>query len=989
MKKLTSIALLAIAGFGLIGTSALAQSPLTYTAGDLLLGFRASGGTGSDKDYVVNIGQLGTYTGATGAFAVSGLGNIKADLDATFGSTWSSRADVHWGVSGTNTNLPSGTVAGEPARTLFATKAQSNPGTLNSVRWQRGTSTTQAIPAGKMVAAANYFTYVNGDGITPQTSTVNSPKGRVQNKTDVNSYASYMPGGTAANAGGAPGISYAYFNPTIEGAFGSGTSSILEMYRMQPGSGQGDLVGFFSLDGNGTLMFFPASYTGSGSVSGGNATLQFQQAAYSVSEGATTASITIVRGGNLSSALSVTVDTADGSATAGTDYTAISGQVVNFAANEIQKTVTVTLAGEQAGFQPDRDFTMALSNAPVGVDVMSPVTVTIEDTTPAPIGFASATYTHAPKNNLGIDQLTFDITVERDNGRGTASGTVGYDNSFTQAPGHTKLATPTHFTLTGAGAISFAEGETSKTITVTIGSTIPTPGQFRLAITGASPDVVAGLDKTVATIVKKDTSKPVVVLTTPGSTVPAPGTFDIAGTVKDDNAQDLDLFSVTLNGVSVSGVTRAPYAANAAAAFSKTGLQAENGTNTLVITARDAQGNLTVLTKNFTFVNSALGTAVAGVYNGVLVPDGTADNDKSGFVTITVSSTASLSGKVTVGGSTIGFTGILTNAGVARFKPTLATAFDIIDKVDFESYLGALSFSVSPGQANGQLSTDATGATALATFTAPLCPFSSSNLITGAILNQGTKGVYNVALPSEAQPSPIGLDPANWPQGDGAATLTLTNTGSVTFKGYLADGSPFTAAGKLAAGNTAALHANMYKKTGSIAGVLEIDLGETDTDVTGSDLLWLRPALPRARYYTAGWPNGITVDAIGTAFDKPGDLDFGQGADALPAPGNATLEFSLGLLTSTVTRGVNVNSTSGLVKHVPISGADHKLALTVGTGLFTGYFTHTDGKLPAYKGVLLKKTGGSLNRGYGYFLSVPASFAYGVTGESGLVKLLP
>lgn len=114
----------------------------------------------------------------------------RCDLGVGFITTTSSR-----GISGTNTNLPSGTVAGEPARTLFATKSQLAPGTLTS-GWARQSSSSQGVAAGKMVSLANYFAFVNGDLVTARTSTANSPKGLVQNKSDVNSYASYQPGGT-------------------------------------------------------------------------------------------------------------------------------------------------------------------------------------------------------------------------------------------------------------------------------------------------------------------------------------------------------------------------------------------------------------------------------------------------------------------------------------------------------------------------------------------------------------------------------------------------------------------------------------------------------------------------------------------------------------------------------------------------------------------------------------------------------------------------
>src|SRR4051812_39247272 len=105
--------------------SAQAQTPVTYTAGDLLLGFRASGGAGALQSYEVNLGQASIYRDASGAFTVSNLGNISADLVLLFGPNWFDRSDVFWSVSGT----PGPTAAGgDSARTLYTTTPELTPG---------------------------------------------------------------------------------------------------------------------------------------------------------------------------------------------------------------------------------------------------------------------------------------------------------------------------------------------------------------------------------------------------------------------------------------------------------------------------------------------------------------------------------------------------------------------------------------------------------------------------------------------------------------------------------------------------------------------------------------------------------------------------------------------------------------------------------------------------------------------------------------------
>ncbi|RFC41540.1 MAG: 2',3'-cyclic-nucleotide 2'-phosphodiesterase/5'- or 3'-nucleotidase, 5'-nucleotidase family, partial [Verrucomicrobia bacterium] len=109
-------------------------------------------------------------------------------------------------------------------------------------------------------------------------------------------------------------------------------------------------------------------------------TFAFGSASSTVLESAGTAVLTIIRSGDLSAA-SVNVSTADGTASAGTDYTALSNFAVPFASGETTKTVAVTIAN-RSGAQGSRTFTASLSGG-LSVVIASPstTTVTIDDTT--------------------------------------------------------------------------------------------------------------------------------------------------------------------------------------------------------------------------------------------------------------------------------------------------------------------------------------------------------------------------------------------------------------------------------------------------------------------------------------------------------------------------------------------------------------------------------------------------------------------------------
>jgi hypothetical protein len=981
-----SLAALAFAGMALAGSAHAQVTPTSYTDGDLFLGFRATGGTGQTSDYLVNIGQVSTYVNATGTVSVPVTG-MKADLDATFGSSWKSRSDVLWSVSGKE----------QASVTLYATKPQTTPGVINATGWARKSDSTQAQPRNKMSDVADGYILT---GATPNVSTANNSKGLIQVTSSNRAYARFMPNGVGL---GNPVTAYSYFSPTIEGNFGSGTkNSVLELYKMDyDNSGvvpaaSGVLVGLFSMDDAGRLTFNPASRTGSGTVSGGHSTFQFEAPSYRVLESATSLTVSVIRGGNLSETASVKVKTIAGTAKAPADFTAFAaaGQTVSFAPGETQKNVTITLAGSVAnGFQADLSFALHLDTAAPSGSTASTTdaTVAIQDTGAGTFSYVSPSYSvNASSNGVTTNPLT--VSIKR-----TLGDNGDVPVSVVEAVGST-LHTPADFTVTPSQTF-FDRDSATRSYVITLNS--PTKaGVIKLGVGVISP-AIAGPAATVTVLT--DAKAPTVTL--PAITVPPTGivaTFN--GTANDTSAAP-----------GVAGVHKVEYSLNnsvfaemtlgtpdgVATTFAVPELTMENGANTLTIRATDKVGNVSLTNKVITFINSTYAGTVAGSYSGIIKPSGTANNDKSGFITATINgASGSFSGKITVGGVGASFSGLLRSSGAARFNPApLLDYFYVIDKTEFDSYLGTLTFSVvgSGPSAHivGQLAEDNTGAPVLGTFDAALTPFGSTHLVTvdfpgTTLLNQTTKGVYNVPIRSLAQAGAFGTDTANWPQGDGATTLTITTTGAATLKGYLADGTVLTAAGKLTAAGGVAIHVPLYKKNGSFAANLAF-APTTDLDFSATDELWIRPAQPRARYYPNGWPNGVTVEVIGAGYvNDAAHHTFGQTADV--STGNSNLVFGAGgFFTTAITDFVNVNNSTLLVKTVPATGASYTLSLPASTGLFSGTFTDTfhGSNKPAYKGVLFVKTGSALNGGYGYFLTIPTTVAYGVTGQSGPVDLVP
>jgi Tol biopolymer transport system component len=94
--------------------------------------------------------------------------------------------------------------------------------------------------------------------------------------------------------------------------------------------------------------------------------------------------LTVARGGNAQGVGPITVQyaTADGTATAGSDYTAVSG-VLNFPEGTNQQTITIPFLADQVPENPET-FSVNLTN-PIGeVDLGNPSSVTVVLTDPAP-----------------------------------------------------------------------------------------------------------------------------------------------------------------------------------------------------------------------------------------------------------------------------------------------------------------------------------------------------------------------------------------------------------------------------------------------------------------------------------------------------------------------------------------------------------------------------------------------------------------------------
>jgi hypothetical protein len=230
LKKIMGVALLAIAGLSF--TQGANAATLTYTQGDVLMGFFATGGaSGTTSSYILNLGQFTTYRDALSTFNVSGLGNVGADLTATFGSDWNTSGNIVWGViAATGNTVDSGT------NTVYAGST--------STGWTRLSNSNQIA-----VNTALNGVQLNFAG---RTSTANSNVGLVEDDSEASPVWKDQ-----ANAS----LAFTKYDTTL---FNGLVSQNLNFYRMVKSgtddgtgatTGLGSFEGYFAINGSGQISF--------------------------------------------------------------------------------------------------------------------------------------------------------------------------------------------------------------------------------------------------------------------------------------------------------------------------------------------------------------------------------------------------------------------------------------------------------------------------------------------------------------------------------------------------------------------------------------------------------------------------------------------------------------------------------------------------------------------------------------------------------------
>ncbi len=263
--------------------------------------------------------------------------------------------------------------------------------------------------------------------------------------------------------------------------------------------------------------------------------------------GSTTMTFTVML--NPAAVSPVTVDwaTADGTARAGTDYTAGSGRLT-FGVGEDRKTVSVTVTGDDVD-EPNETFTVRLSNASGATIADAEATGTIRDDDDAP----TVTLVLSP-----------DSILESRNQQSTVTATLDHPSSeettVTVSVAPVSPAVAGDYTLSSNRVLTIAAGATTSTGTVTVTSVnnvVDAPDKtVTVSGTATNSQGVTDPQNVTLTIRDNDAAPTVTLVLTPASIPEAGGTSTVTATLDHPSSEET---TVTVSAAPVSPAVAGDY----------------------------------------------------------------------------------------------------------------------------------------------------------------------------------------------------------------------------------------------------------------------------------------------------------------------------------------------------------------------------------------------------------------------------------------------
>ncbi len=684
----------------------------------------------------------------------------------------------------------------------------------------------------------------------------------------------------------------------------------------------------------------------------GSGTLAFASPVFTVASSAagSMADIVIQRSVSIVGPVSCTLSSADGSAIAPTHYTAQSNAAVSFGDGISEQHLMLPIVAN-ATTTTAKVFTISLGNGSIGATLGSPSTATVVILPPAsatelikPI----ATFT-APANAATIvDTLPVVISGTATDNIGVAKVQLSLNNG---AFSDVAIAAP---------------GATSTTFTTNV---TPAPGLNSVRIR------TLDFKGNASTIVTRTFTH----LRTLTVSVSGPANSGVvtAGFVPTSNRQVGK--SYTIVATPKPGFVFDGWTVNNTTNTGITPLKMELPTLAFIM-----QPGLTLTAK---FIVNPFTSAVTGDFSGLITasssqPSGgtVMSNSTTGLCTAKLTTAGTLTGSIKIDGLTLPIVATCDNTGVARFGVTRETTIKLLRPGKPWLVLALTAdLSGATNRITGTLTELKLNAiVAQSDIKADRHHFNGTTSIVPATYVKS----YTARLKARTSQG-VGFTTHDYPQGDGYLTFKVLANGSVSMSGKLADDTVVTMSGNLSQAKHWPIFQSLYLNKGCIAADAVLDDTQADTDATAMNMLWFRP-FQVVQWYPYGWDEGIYIDMLASKY-TPSPATVFPGLNVTNSTtGNTDLTFTDGLLTSSVTKFVNLTTTNVLTK-APTTDATFTFVPVFTTGLISGTFKHSDNTTPKWQGVLMQK--GANKGGHGYFMSSkPAVLNY--IGESGAMHWL-
>jgi hypothetical protein len=257
----------------------------------------------------------------------------------------------------------------------------------------------------------------------------------------------------------------------------------------------------------------------------------------------------------------------------------------------------------------------------------------------------------------------------------------------------------------------------------------------------------------------------------------------------------------TRNGVNIQGATQPTFAPT------------ETGSYSVVIS--NHAGGITSLPASVRFPRAI--SSFASEYEGLLTPNSSTHMDVAGIVSVFISRSGAVSGKIRTRSGFKRFAGKINQHGQITFAPHSSYWLPLMNVPEIENAVSLeIAFKDTGNRLLGKVaSSPDDAAEILATLSAgPVKAPSMSH-----------RGQYTALFQN------VENQQTEYPEGDGYALSGVSSAG-VTLAGYLADASRVAAFVKLSEDLTAPLFIPLYRGKGLIMGNLEFDYSQPKTDVT-------------------------------------------------------------------------------------------------------------------------------------------------------------